>query len=93
MKLPSGTMVECDCGSAAIIRTSQTKRNPGRAYYACPKMGARNGFIGWVDEEKLHSKAEIENRYLKELEKENRNLKICLICSWVLFVCILLYKL
>ena len=29
-------MVKCNCGAVGIIRTSGTKRNPGRPYYACP---------------------------------------------------------
>ncbi|KAI3505962.1 hypothetical protein L1887_28308 [Cichorium endivia] len=86
-------MVACDCGAVAIIRTSRTKKNPGRPFYACSKMGARCGFLGWVDEENSRYELEFQNRYVKELEIENRNLKICLIISWVLFLGILVYKL
>ncbi|KAL7591811.1 hypothetical protein Lser_V15G33262 [Lactuca serriola] len=43
-------VVQCSCGCEAILRTSTTKYNPGRLFYACPKKGPRDGFICWADE-------------------------------------------
>ncbi|CAI9267280.1 unnamed protein product [Lactuca saligna] len=90
-------MVKCNCGAIGVIRTSTTKRNPGRAFYACPLEGPRSGFIKWVDEEKHGHEAEIKNEGLEiqiqELEVQNRNLKALLIISWFLFFGIVVYKL
>nr|KAJ0218705.1 hypothetical protein LSAT_V11C300109430 [Lactuca sativa] len=47
--LRDSKMVLCFCGNVAVVRTSWTSRNPGRRFYACPKMGSRCGFLGWFD--------------------------------------------
>lgn len=44
--------VQCGCGVAAVLRTSQSQTNPGRQYYSCHK-GKTNGpcsFFKWADE-------------------------------------------
>nr|KAJ0212668.1 hypothetical protein LSAT_V11C400219700 [Lactuca sativa] len=42
-------MVLYFCGNVAVVQTSWTSQNPGRRFYACPKMGSTCGFLGWVD--------------------------------------------
>ncbi|XP_052624852.1 uncharacterized protein LOC128132364 [Lactuca sativa] len=73
-------MVKCKCGAVGIIRTSGTKRNPGRPFYACPLQGPRSGFISWVDEENHTYEAESQNLELEihneELQIQNRDLEI-----------------
>ncbi|KAL4564034.1 hypothetical protein LXL04_028084 [Taraxacum kok-saghyz] len=89
-------MATCSCGCEAVIRTSTTRNNPGRPFYACPKKGPRSGFIRWVEETKISPEALMIARLVKGnriLEKENLMLKIGLVCSWLIFLGIIVYKL
>nr|KAJ0193577.1 hypothetical protein LSAT_V11C800404450 [Lactuca sativa] len=38
LQLRPSKMVLCFCGNVVVVRTSWTSRNPGRRFYACPKM-------------------------------------------------------
>jgi hypothetical protein len=43
----------CDCGMAAVLRVSSTKKNPGRRFYVCPKPRdekTRCEYFVWGDE-------------------------------------------
>ncbi|GJY37017.1 zinc finger, GRF-type containing protein [Tanacetum coccineum] len=43
-------MVRCECGLEAVIRTSQTNRNPGRRFYGCPTLSPTCvNFLRWYD--------------------------------------------
>eukprot|EP00877_Chromochloris_zofingiensis_P004470 jgi/Chrzof1/14023/Cz08g21140.t1 len=47
----AGSNVMCPCGLPAVVRTSQSQKNPGRQFYKCPKaMGEQCDFFKWVDE-------------------------------------------
>ena len=49
-------MVACtDCGGTMIVRTSQSAKNPGRDFWACPNR-CQGIFGGWVDEGPAFSK-------------------------------------
>ncbi|CAH1431202.1 unnamed protein product [Lactuca virosa] len=73
-------MVKCNCGAIGIIRTSGTKRNSGRPFYACLLQGPRSGFISWVDEENQKHESESQNLELEihneKLQIQNRDLEI-----------------
>ncbi|KAJ1378133.1 Zinc finger, GRF-type [Sesbania bispinosa] len=50
-----GAVRLCHCGSKAAIRTSKTKRNPGRPFYSCPlpkimDHSQNSSYFCWVDE-------------------------------------------
>ena len=49
------------------------------------------GFNGWVDEDNVVARIQ-RDRELRRLQLENRNLKIVLVLSWMLFVAILVNK-
>ncbi|KAL4563493.1 hypothetical protein LXL04_027536 [Taraxacum kok-saghyz] len=88
-------VVEC-CGSPAIIRRSNTDRNPGRLFYACSKHAPQCGFLGWVDDEKTKKSFNQKDLIIEQLVLENEKLKKwkpIAIMSWVLFFIIIVYKL
>ncbi|KAI3767413.1 hypothetical protein L2E82_17512 [Cichorium intybus] len=80
------------CGYPTLIRVSNTSRNPGRQFYACSNKMLNCGFNGWVDEDNVVARIQ-RDRELRRLQLENRNLKIVLVLSWMLFVAVLVYKL
>lgn len=44
---------KCVCGQTAVLKTSNSAKNPGRKFYACPKdrnNQCEKSFRGWVDE-------------------------------------------
>ncbi|KAL7612984.1 hypothetical protein Lser_V15G07334 [Lactuca serriola] len=84
--------VQCSCGCEAILRTSTTKYNPGRLFYAYPKKGPRDGFICWADEvESTNTTADttlVTNLVLanKKLQSDVRKMKLWLFLSWAVFL-------
>ncbi|KAF9675988.1 hypothetical protein SADUNF_Sadunf09G0091500 [Salix dunnii] len=46
VQAPYLPVVRCPCGTCKVL-TSNTDRNPGRKFYACPVGSCR--FIGWID--------------------------------------------
>ncbi|KAJ1410706.1 Zinc finger, GRF-type [Sesbania bispinosa] len=43
----------CHCGRKAAIRTSNTQRNPGRAFYTCPRPKddfLNCNYFSWVED-------------------------------------------
>nr|KAJ0226193.1 hypothetical protein LSAT_V11C100000580 [Lactuca sativa] len=80
--------IRCNCGVEVVIRTSWSKNNPGKRYYACSNTACGCKFIGWVVEDQ---KCACMNIRMK-LEQQNLKLKLYLAISWFLFVSILVYK-
>nr|KAJ0192462.1 hypothetical protein LSAT_V11C800402040 [Lactuca sativa] len=92
--LRDSKMVLCFCGNVAVVRTSWTSRNPGRRFYACPKMGSRCGFLGWFDPPMCQRSTVIIPGLLRTMnryEVEVGQLKMCLLASWVLFMLFVLF--
>lgn len=80
----------CNCGAEAVIQTSWSKDNSGRrCFYGCINKGPNCKFLGWVDDQMCGCKESIHNH---KLEEKNRKLKIYLGLSWIMFVCILVYR-
>ncbi|KAL4577105.1 hypothetical protein LXL04_013208 [Taraxacum kok-saghyz] len=59
-----------------------------RSVHACPINEPQHGFLGWVEDEET-SQSSFQTSQIKQQEIELRILKIFLICSWVLFLSIL----
>ncbi|CAI9291707.1 unnamed protein product [Lactuca saligna] len=92
--LRDSQMVLCFCGNVAVVRTSWTSRNPGRRFYACPKMGSKCGFVGWFDPPMCQRLIVIIPGLLRTMnryEVEVGQLKKCLLVSWVLFLLFVLF--
>nr|KAJ0196149.1 hypothetical protein LSAT_V11C700369550 [Lactuca sativa] len=88
-------MVLCFYGKMAIVRTAWTDKNPGRRFWGSPTEGSKCRFIGWFDGPICErSKAIISGllRSINKLKSQNTRLKCYLLCSWVLFVFVLVYK-
>ncbi|KAL4577442.1 hypothetical protein LXL04_013551 [Taraxacum kok-saghyz] len=80
--------IRCNCGAEAVIRTSWSKANPGKLYYACTIKGPNCDWIGWVNDHKCDCK-----HFRMKLEAENQNLKLLLFISWMFFLSVIVYKL
>nr|KAJ0209438.1 hypothetical protein LSAT_V11C400216550 [Lactuca sativa] len=81
--------IKCNCGATAVIRTSYSKRNPGKLYYACTIKGPLCKFIGWVNDYDQDCDC---MAFRMKLEEQNRKLKLYLVISWGFFVSVLIYK-
>nr|KAJ0213124.1 hypothetical protein LSAT_V11C400223740 [Lactuca sativa] len=81
--------IKCNCGATTVIRTSYSKRNPGKLYYACTVKGPLCKFIGWVND--YDQDCDFMAFRMKH-EEQNRKLKLYLVISWVFFVSVLIYK-
>nr|KAJ0200594.1 hypothetical protein LSAT_V11C600341180 [Lactuca sativa] len=66
--------IKCNCGATVVIRTSYSKRNPGKLYYACTVK-----FIGWVNDYDQDCDC---MAFRMKLEEQNRKLKLYLVISW-----------
>ncbi|KAL4576020.1 hypothetical protein LXL04_012108 [Taraxacum kok-saghyz] len=76
--------IRCNCGSEAVIRTSWSKANPGKLYYACTIKGPNYNWIGWVNDNICDCQY-----FTMKLEAENRHLKFFLIFSWLFFLSVI----
>ncbi|KAL4555697.1 hypothetical protein LXL04_038325 [Taraxacum kok-saghyz] len=80
--------IRCNSDAEAVIRTSWSKANPGKLYYACTIKGPKCNWIGWVNDQKCDCK-----HLRMKIEAENRNLKLLLFISWIFFLSVIVYKL
>nr|KAJ0201219.1 hypothetical protein LSAT_V11C600330320 [Lactuca sativa] len=74
--------IKCNCGATAVIRTSYSKRIPGKLYYACTVKGPLCKFIGWVNDYDQDCDC---MAFRMKLEEQNRKLKLYLVISWLVF--------
>ncbi|GJS23058.1 zinc finger, GRF-type containing protein [Tanacetum coccineum] len=58
-------MVTCGCGKQACIKTSWTDQNLSISFYCCSILGAKCGFIGWVDPPMCHKALDVITRLLR----------------------------
>ncbi|KAK6130378.1 hypothetical protein DH2020_035883 [Rehmannia glutinosa] len=61
----------CNCGMDALLKTSWTKSNPGRRFWACPRYG-QNGYCGhfkWADDEMCSRAKQIIPGLLSKINK------------------------
>ncbi|KAL4583138.1 hypothetical protein LXL04_007703 [Taraxacum kok-saghyz] len=61
-----------------MIRTSWSKANPGKLYYACTIKCPNCDWIRWINDHKCDCQY-----FTMKLEAENHNLKLLLIISWI----------
>ncbi|GFP80426.1 hypothetical protein PHJA_000186000 [Phtheirospermum japonicum] len=69
----------CDGEKTLNLKTSWTKRNPGRRYWACPKYGT-NGYCGifiWLDGEMCERSKQIIPGLLKKIDKFEDEINEC----------------
>ncbi|CAI9265817.1 unnamed protein product [Lactuca saligna] len=66
--------IKCNCGATTVIRTSYSKRNPGKLYYAF--QGPLCKFIGWVNDYDQDCDC---MAFRMKLEEQNRKLKFYLV--------------
>ncbi|KAL8529914.1 hypothetical protein ACS0TY_004739 [Phlomoides rotata] len=95
-----GSLVSCDCGMEARIRTSWTKFNPGRRFYGCRAWRVNGGgcsFFQWADDEMSDRAKTVilnllqENKKYKDVKTENEHpggnlMAYALVGSWVFFI-------
>ena len=91
-------MVNCSCGSVAVIRTSWTPRNPGRRFYSCPIRGSNCKLIGWYDPVMCERSMEIIPSLLRsknalEYEVKVKNQEIKKLKMYLILCCVVIFLL
>ncbi|GJY65347.1 zinc finger, GRF-type containing protein [Tanacetum coccineum] len=94
-------MVDCFCQRPAVNRTSWTQNHPGRRFWACSRIVTDCGFFRWIDPPMCARSVQIIPGLLRSMNDHqervnamaaaNARLKICLVCSWMLFLLFLMY--
>ncbi|CAE5959302.1 unnamed protein product [Arabidopsis arenosa] len=71
----SGIPKQCSCGKFAVIKTSNTVKNPGRLFYCCPSGSEenKNHLFKWTDISMVEEMEEVESM-VEKIEGDVGNL-------------------
>ncbi|KAG6667513.1 hypothetical protein CIPAW_01G105900 [Carya illinoinensis] len=70
----------CTCGSPALLRTSNTPRNPGRSFFGCSKYNSQGlphcNYFKWADSDSGHEKEKEIEMLGKEEKLQKTQLEV-----------------